>query len=104
MPCRSSPSSEKHISLGKKKSSWRTFFRAAEKEEGPPSSPKEVRTQGVQGPFAVELRSSFHGQHWARSLSGVEQRLESEGRLVEGTLSHPSSPTHMLSGRPLPTY
>lgn len=87
MPCRSSPSSEKHISLGKKKSSWRTFFRAAEKEEGPPSSPKEVRTQGVQGPFAVEHRSGFHGQHGARSLSSVEQRLESEGRLVEGALT-----------------
>lgn len=77
-PCRGSPSSEKHISLGKKKSSWRTFFRAAEKEEGLPSSPKEVRTQGVQGSFAVEHQSGFHNQHWARSLSSVEQRLESE--------------------------
>ncbi|CAO2606947.1 Apoptosis facilitator Bcl-2-like protein 14 [Lemmus lemmus] len=76
--CRSSPSSEKYISFGKKKSSWKTFFRAAEKEEGPPSSPKEVRTQGVQGPFTVERQSGFHSQHWARSLSSVEQRLESE--------------------------
>ncbi|CAH7426982.1 Bcl2l14 [Phodopus roborovskii] len=82
LPCRSSPSSEKHISLGKKKSSWRTFFRATE-EEGPPSSPKEVRAQGIQGPFAVErqglkLQGGFHNQHWARSLSNVEQRLECE--------------------------
>lgn len=80
-PCRSSPSSEKHISLGKKKSSWRTLFRVTEKEEGPPSSPKEIRAQGpqgTQGPFSLERQSGFHNQHWARSLSSVEQRLESE--------------------------
>ncbi|XP_052578280.1 apoptosis facilitator Bcl-2-like protein 14 [Peromyscus californicus insignis] len=77
LPCRSSPSSEKHLSFGKKKSSWRTFFRATEKEEGPPSSPKEVRTQGVQGPFVVQ-RQGLQNQHWARSLSNVEQRLEVE--------------------------
>lgn len=102
--CRSSTSSEKFITFGKKKSSWRTFFRAAEKEEGPPSSPKEVRTQGVQGPFTVDRQSGFHSQHWARSLSSVEQRLESEGRLVEGSLSHPSPSAHVLRGWPLPTY
>lgn len=78
LPCRGSPSSEKNISLGKKKSSWRTLFRVAEKEEGPPSSPKEIRAQGPQGPFPVERQSGFHNQHWPRSLSSVEQRLESE--------------------------
>lgn len=76
-PCRSSPSSEKYLTFGKKKSSWRTFFRAAEKEEGPPSSPKEVRAQGAQSPF-VGQRQGLQNQHWARSLSNVEQRLEAE--------------------------
>ncbi|KAL1775743.1 apoptosis facilitator Bcl-2 14 [Sigmodon hispidus] len=70
LPCSCSPSSEKHISLGKKKSSWKTFFRATE-EEGPPSPPKE-RTQGGQGSFLVKR------QGWTRSLSSVEQRLECE--------------------------
>lgn len=82
-PCRSSPSSEKYLTFGKKKSSWRTFFRAAEKEEGPPSSPKEVRAQGAQSPFVVQ-RQGLQNQHWARSLSNVEQRLEAEGRLCGG--------------------
>ncbi|ERE66694.1 apoptosis facilitator Bcl-2-like protein 14 isoform X1 [Cricetulus griseus] len=82
LPCKSSLSSEKHISLSKKKSSWRTFFRATE-EESPPSSPKEIQAQGIQGPFAVErqclkLQGGFHNQHWARSLSSVEQRLQCE--------------------------
>lgn len=82
LPCRSSPSSEKHIGLGKKKSSWRTLFRVTEKEEGPLCSPKEIH---AQGPFSVERRSGYHNQPWARSLSSVEQRLESEGKLVEGS-------------------
>ncbi|XP_021047201.1 apoptosis facilitator Bcl-2-like protein 14 [Mus pahari] len=78
LPCRDSPSSEKNISLGKKKSSWRTLFRVTEKEEVSSSSPKEIRAQGVQSPCPVERQSGFHNQHWARSLSSVEQRLESE--------------------------
>ncbi|XP_034368164.1 apoptosis facilitator Bcl-2-like protein 14 [Arvicanthis niloticus] len=84
LPCRGSPSSEKYVSLGKKKSSWRSLFRVTEKEDGPPSSPKEIRAQGArvvqgaQGPFSVERQSGFHNQHWTRSLSSVEQRLESE--------------------------
>lgn len=78
LPCRDSLSSEKHISLGKKKSSWRTLFRVTEKEEEPPSSPKEIH---AQGPFPVERQG--RNQHWSRSLSSVEQCLESEGRLVE---------------------
>lgn len=104
-PCRSSPSSEKHISLGKKKSSWRTLFRVTEKEEGPPS-PKEIRAQGPQGsqgPFSLERQSGFHNQHWARSLSSVEQRLESEGRLVGGSGWHPSPSLCVPSGWPPPT-
>lgn len=67
------PSSEKYVSLGKKKSSWRTLFRVTEKEEGPPSSPKELYNQG---PLPVEQQGS--SQQWSRSLSSVEQRLESE--------------------------
>lgn len=73
LPCRGSPSSEKHISLGKKKSSWRALFRVTEKEEDPPSSPKEFH---AQGPFQVERQG--RSQHWSRSLSSVEQRPESE--------------------------
>uniref|UniRef100_A0ABK0LII0 Bcl2-like 14 n=1 Tax=Rattus norvegicus TaxID=10116 RepID=A0ABK0LII0_RAT len=73
LPCRDSLSSEKHISLGKKKSSWRTLFRVTEKEEEPPSSPKEIH---AQGPFPVERQG--RNQHWSRSLSSVEQCLESE--------------------------
>lgn len=62
------PSSEKH----KKKSSWRTLFRVTEKEEGPPSSPKEFYNQG---PFPERQGSS---QQWSRSPPSVEPRLESE--------------------------
>ncbi|XP_051011421.1 apoptosis facilitator Bcl-2-like protein 14 [Acomys russatus] len=77
LPCRSSPSSEKHLSLFKKKSSWRTFFRATE-EEGSLSSPKEAHAQGLVGPFVVERQGASYNQPWTRSLSNVEQRLESE--------------------------
>lgn len=73
LPCTGSSSSEKYISLGKKKSSWRTLFRVTEKEEEPLSSPKEIH---AQGPFLVERQG--RKQHWSRSLSSVEQRLESE--------------------------
>ncbi|XP_052031059.1 apoptosis facilitator Bcl-2-like protein 14 [Apodemus sylvaticus] len=73
LPCRSSPSSEKYVNLGKKKSSWRTLFRVTEKEEDPLSSPKGLQRQGL-----VQRQGGSHNQHWARSLSSVEQRLESE--------------------------
>lgn len=87
LPCRSSPSSEKYVNLGKKKSSWRTLFRVTEKEEDPLSSPKGLQRQGL-----VQRQGGSHNQHWARSLTSVEQRLESEGRLVEGPCQHPLLP------------
>uniref|UniRef100_A0A8C6G178 BCL2 like 14 n=1 Tax=Moschus moschiferus TaxID=68415 RepID=A0A8C6G178_MOSMO len=72
-PCRNSQSSEKAINLTKKKSSWRTLFGVAEKEEDSESSPPEIRAQGQRmgGPQA-------HPQSpkWPRSRSSVEQRLE----------------------------
>uniref|UniRef100_A0A8C6S1E3 BCL2 like 14 n=1 Tax=Nannospalax galili TaxID=1026970 RepID=A0A8C6S1E3_NANGA len=74
LPCRSSHSSEKHMSLGKKKSSWRTLFGVTVKDEGPQSSPKEVH---AQDPIAMESQGGFHNQ-WTRFLSNVDQRLESE--------------------------
>ncbi|KFO25002.1 apoptosis facilitator Bcl-2-like protein 14 [Fukomys damarensis] len=74
-PSRDSSSSEKHINLGKKKYSLRALFGVTEKEEEPPSSPREVRSQG---PWPVELQGSLHGQQWSRSLSNVAQRQGSE--------------------------
>lgn len=82
-PCRNSPSSEKPINLGKKKSSWRTLFGVTEKEESPHSSPKFC----FQGPVAVESQGGIHGQQWSRSLSRVDQHLENRGRLQEPFLS-----------------
>ncbi|XP_055467721.1 apoptosis facilitator Bcl-2-like protein 14 isoform X2 [Psammomys obesus] len=78
MPCRSSPSGEKHINLSKKKFSWRTFFGTTEKEEGPLGSSREVHFQGPLGPFAVERQGGYQNQHWPGSLSRVEQHQESE--------------------------
>ncbi|XP_007469402.1 PREDICTED: apoptosis facilitator Bcl-2-like protein 14 [Lipotes vexillifer] len=73
--CRNSPSTEKAINVAKKKSSWRTLFGVAEKEEDPQSSPLEIRfeRQSPVGPQSVP-----HGPQWPRSLSNVEQRLERE--------------------------
>ncbi|XP_059969087.1 apoptosis facilitator Bcl-2-like protein 14 isoform X2 [Mesoplodon densirostris] len=67
--CRDSQSTEKAINLAKKKSSWRTLFGVAEKEDSQ-SSPPEFRSEGPQ--------SGPHGPQWPRSLSNVEQRLERE--------------------------
>lgn len=71
-PCRNSPSSEKSINLGKKKSSWKTLFGVTEKEETPQSSPKIC----APGLVAVASQGGIHGQQWSRSLSNVEQHLE----------------------------
>nr|XP_058938646.1 apoptosis facilitator Bcl-2-like protein 14 [Kogia breviceps] len=73
--CRNSQSGEKAINVAKKKSSWRTLFGAAEKEEDSQSSRPEIR---LQGPSAVGPRGGPHGLQWPRSLSNVEQRLERE--------------------------
>ncbi|XP_043737422.1 apoptosis facilitator Bcl-2-like protein 14 isoform X2 [Cervus elaphus] len=72
-PCRNSQSSEKAINLTKKKSSWRTLFGVAEKEEDSQSSPPEIRAQAqrVGGP-QVRPRSP----KWPRSRSSMDQRLE----------------------------
>uniref|UniRef100_A0A8C3WU74 BCL2 like 14 n=1 Tax=Catagonus wagneri TaxID=51154 RepID=A0A8C3WU74_9CETA len=72
-PCRNSQSSEKAINLGKKKSSWRTLFGVAEKEENSQSLPAGFRLEGQR---RVEPQSGPHSQQWPRSLSDVEQRLE----------------------------
>uniref|UniRef100_A0A8D1JWW9 Apoptosis facilitator Bcl-2-like protein 14 n=1 Tax=Sus scrofa TaxID=9823 RepID=A0A8D1JWW9_PIG len=74
-PCRSSQSSEKAINLAKKKSSWRTLFGVAEKEENSQSVPTGFR---FEGPRRVETQSGSHSQQWPRSLSNVEQRLDHE--------------------------
>lgn len=90
-PCRSSQSSEKAINLAKKKSSWRTLFGVAEKEENSQSVPTGFR---FEGPRRVETQSGSHSQQWPRSLSNVEQRLEHEGRLLGiFSLLHPSFPS-----------
>ncbi|CAI9166267.1 unnamed protein product [Rangifer tarandus platyrhynchus] len=72
-PCRNSQSSEKAINLAKKKSSWRTLFGVAEKEEDSQSSPPEIRAQGprVGGPQACP-----RSPKWPRSRSSMDQRLE----------------------------
>ncbi|XP_004387375.1 apoptosis facilitator Bcl-2-like protein 14 [Trichechus manatus latirostris] len=69
-PCRSFRSSEKPIP--KKKTSWRTLFGVGEKEE----DSTETHFQGGQRP--VERQGVLHWQHWSRSLSDVEQRIEPE--------------------------
>nr|XP_044995709.1 apoptosis facilitator Bcl-2-like protein 14 isoform X2 [Jaculus jaculus] len=74
-PCRNSPSCERRIGLGKKKSSWRTFFGVTEKEDALQSSSSVLH---LQGPVAVEQKSGSHGQQPARSLSNVDQCLERE--------------------------
>ncbi|XP_059882089.1 apoptosis facilitator Bcl-2-like protein 14 [Delphinus delphis] len=73
--CRNSQSTEKAINVGKKKSSWRTLFGVAEKEEDSQSSPLDIRVE-LQSP--VGPQSGPHGRQWPRSLSNVEQRLERE--------------------------
>lgn len=72
-PCRNSQSSEKAINLTKKKSSWRTLFGVAEKEEDSQSSPPEIRAQGqrVGGPQARP-----RSPKWPRSRSSMDQHLE----------------------------
>lgn len=77
-PCRSSRSSEKPINLTKKKSSWRSLFGVAEKDEDSESLPTEIQ---AQGPKRVEYEGGLHTQQCSRSLSNVEQRLENQGRL-----------------------
>ncbi|XP_055252047.1 apoptosis facilitator Bcl-2-like protein 14 [Moschus berezovskii] len=72
-PCRNSQSSEKAINLTKKKSSWRTLFGVAEKEEDSESSPPEIRAQGQR--MGVP-QAHPQSPKWPRSRSSVEQRLE----------------------------
>ncbi|XP_007114086.1 apoptosis facilitator Bcl-2-like protein 14 [Physeter macrocephalus] len=73
--CRNSQSREEAINVGKKKSSWRTLFGVAGKEEGSQSSRPEIR---LQGQSTVGPQSGPHGLPWPRSLSNVEQRLQRE--------------------------
>nr|KAF6367685.1 BCL2 like 14 [Myotis myotis] len=75
-PCRSSRSSEKPINLTKKKSSWRSLFGVAEKDEDSESLPTEIQAQGSK---RVEYEGGLHTQQCSRSLSNVEQRLENQG-------------------------
>lgn len=77
-PCRSSRSSEKSINLTKKKSSWRSLFGVAEKDEDSESLPKEIQAQGSK---RGEYKGGLHTQQCSRSLSNVEQRSEGQGRL-----------------------
>ncbi|XP_044797088.1 apoptosis facilitator Bcl-2-like protein 14 isoform X6 [Bubalus kerabau] len=72
-PCVNSQSSEKAINLTKKKSSWRTLFGVAEKEEDSQSSPPEICPQ-VQRLGVPQARP--RSPKWPRSRSSVDQRLE----------------------------
>lgn len=103
-PCRSSRSSEKPVSLAKKKSSWRTLFGVAEKDEGSESTPAEIHLQGLR-------RAEFQGpppQRWPRSLSNVEQDLGVEAvdpkvasianRVAEIVYSWPPPEEHTQGG------
>ncbi|KAM7114837.1 apoptosis facilitator Bcl-2-like protein 14 isoform 2-T2 [Molossus nigricans] len=104
-PCRSSRSSEKLINLGKKKSSWRTLFGVAEKDEDSQSSSAEIQ---VQGQRSVECQGGLHPQQWSRSLSNVEQHLEVEAadpkvasianRVAEIVYSWPPPEEHTQGG------
>lgn len=101
--CRNSQSTEKAINVGKKKSSWRTLFGVAEKEEDSQSSPLDIRFE-LQSP--VGPQSGPHGRQWPRSLSNVEQHLEREGRL-SGILSLPQPCVSLLcapGGSPPPSW
>ncbi|DAA29358.1 TPA: apoptosis facilitator Bcl-2-like protein 14 [Bos taurus] len=72
-PCRHSQSSEKAINLTKKKSSWRTLFGVAEKEEDSQSSRPEICAQAQRsGVPQARPRSP----KWPRSRSSMDQRLE----------------------------
>ncbi|XP_039732302.1 apoptosis facilitator Bcl-2-like protein 14 isoform X1 [Pteropus medius] len=104
-PCRNSRSSEKSISLAKKKSSWRTLFGVIEKEEDSQSSPSETQAVALG---AAEYQGSLHGQQWSRTLSNVEQRLEPEdvdpkvvsiaNRVAEIVYSWPPPEEHTQGG------
>lgn len=76
-PCRHSRSSEKPITLAKKKSSWRTLFGVTEKEEESQSASAEFQAQGPRTAVFQGPRT----QHGSRSLSNVGRRVELEGRL-----------------------
>ncbi|XP_016011856.2 apoptosis facilitator Bcl-2-like protein 14 isoform X1 [Rousettus aegyptiacus] len=104
-PCRNSRSSEKPISLAKKKSSWRTLFGVIEKEEDSPSSPSEIQAESLG---AAEYQGRLHGQQRSRTLSNVEQRLEPEAvdpkvvsianRVAEIVYSWPPPEEHTQGG------
>ncbi|XP_049639299.1 apoptosis facilitator Bcl-2-like protein 14 [Suncus etruscus] len=68
---RQSSAPEQTISLTKKKSSWRTLFGVAEKEEF--QSACEVDSES---PKVEKCQTGPQGQQWTRSLSNVEQRVE----------------------------
>ncbi|XP_077612589.1 apoptosis facilitator Bcl-2-like protein 14 isoform X2 [Crocuta crocuta] len=69
---RTSPSTEKAANLGKKKSSWRTLFGVAEREENEQSPPMFH----LQGRTVAEFQGP--SQPRTRSLSNVGPRIEHE--------------------------
>uniref|UniRef100_A0A8C1A048 Apoptosis facilitator Bcl-2-like protein 14 n=1 Tax=Castor canadensis TaxID=51338 RepID=A0A8C1A048_CASCN len=62
-----SSSSEKNVNLGKKKSSWRTFFGATQKEDDLLSWPGLIRAQGQQGLF----QGGSQGEQWFQHLESA---------------------------------
>lgn len=70
---RQSPAPEQTISLTKKKSSWRTLFGVTEKEEL--QSACEIESES---PKVEKCQTGPQGHQWTRSLSNVEQRVESK--------------------------
>ncbi|XP_036313755.1 apoptosis facilitator Bcl-2-like protein 14 [Pipistrellus kuhlii] len=72
-PCRSSRSSEKAISLTKKKSSWRSLFGVAEKDEDSESLPTKIQAQDIK-------RLEYEGgrQQCSRSISNQGPTLETQ--------------------------
>uniref|UniRef100_A0A8B9W4V1 BCL2 like 14 n=1 Tax=Bos mutus grunniens TaxID=30521 RepID=A0A8B9W4V1_BOSMU len=92
-PCRHSQSSEKAINLTKKKSSWRTLFGVAEKEEDSQSSPPEICAQAQRlGVPQARPRSP----KWPRSRSSMDQRLEHKAGVEAGKMTR----DHTSKGSP----
>jgi hypothetical protein len=89
-----SSSSEKNVNLGKKKSSWRTFFGATQKEDDLLSWPGLIRAQG--GTARAVFQGGSQGEQWF-------QHLESAGRPGELLVSSPTpSLLCTLHASPLP--
>lgn len=104
-PCRSSRSSEKPISLAKKKSSWRSLFGVAEKDEDSESLPTKIQAQGLK---RAEYEGGLHTQQCSRSLSNEGPRLEAQAvdpkvasianRVAEIVYSWPPPEEHTQGG------